>query len=112
LYDFDDQYTAPAAGFENAADYYARCSAAQFVSGIEVPTLILTARDDPLVPVSVFEKLNLPDSVVLHISEQGGHLGYIAKAGDDPDRRWMDWRIVDWMNATTDEIPQSGRTGK
>ena len=112
LYDFDDQYTAPAAGFENADDYYARCSAAQFVSGIEVPTLILTARDDPLVPVSVFENLNFPKSVVVHISEQGGHLGYIAKAGDDPDRRWMDWRIVDWMKATADEIPQSDRITK
>ena len=28
----------------------------------------------------------------------GGHLGYIARApGTDPDRRWMDARVVQWL---------------
>jgi hypothetical protein len=25
-------------------------------------------------------------------------MGYIGLSGVDPDRRWMDWRIVDWLN--------------
>ena len=104
LYDFDDQYTAPVAGFDSADDYYARCSAAQFLSGIIVPTLILTARDDPLVPVASFEQARCSDSVVVHVAEGGGHLGYVARSGSDPDRRWMDWRIVDWVTAPSSSI--------
>lgn len=104
LYDFDDRYTASVAGFENAAEYYSRSSARQFICGITVPTLILTSRDDPLVPVTCFEGLRFPDSVRLHIAEGGGHLGYLARQGSDPDRRWMDWRIVDWVS-------DSGRGG-
>src|SRR5712691_2475404 len=100
LFDFDDQYTAPAAGFRDAHDYYQRCSSEQFLSHIRVPTLLLTSRDDPLVPVSMFERQyrtnNLPPSIRLHIAEGGGHLGYVARRGDDPDERWLDWRMVEW----------------
>lgn len=97
LYDFDDQYTSRMVGFGSAAEYYARCSANQFLQQIEVPTLILTARDDPLVPLSSFAGVKLSDAVCLHIAEGGGHLGYIAARGDDPDRRWMDWRVVEFL---------------
>ena len=100
LYDFDDRYTAPAAGFRDAEHYYSECSSAQHVEKITVPTLILTARDDPLVPVATFEGLKLPNSVRLHIAPHGGHMGYIARRGIDPDRRWMDWRVVEWMTQT------------
>jgi hypothetical protein len=96
LFAFDDRYTAPLAGFADAHTYYARTSAAQFLATIRATTLILTARDDPLVPVESFERLTLPDPVSLVITSHGGHLGYIARRGPDADRRWLDWRIVDW----------------
>lgn len=99
LREFDDAYTAPVSGFDGVYDYYANCSGAQFVSSISVPTLILTARDDPLIPVTSFEQLPSVPSVLLHIAEHGGHLGYIARPGSDPDRRWMDWRVIDWLAA-------------
>jgi hypothetical protein len=37
--------------------------------------------------------------VIVHLTEHGGHLGYIGRAGVDRDLRWMDWRIVDWATA-------------
>lgn len=110
LYDFDDQYTAPLAGYRDAEEYYARCSAAQHVGNITVPTQILTARDDPLVPVATFESLRLPQSVRVHIAPGGGHMGYIAKRGPDPDRRWMDWRIVDGMSESRPTRPVAKRS--
>jgi predicted alpha/beta-fold hydrolase len=99
LFDFDDQYTAPMIGYAGARDYYLQCSANQFLKNIDVPTLILTAQDDPLVPLSSFEGVRLSEAITLHIAEGGGHLGYIASRNGDPDRRWMDWRIVDWVLA-------------
>jgi predicted alpha/beta-fold hydrolase len=101
LYDFDDWYTAPTSGFPNAATYYARCSAAQFIPQIRVPTLVMTSRDDPLVPVAMFEdeQPRWPNVVQLHLAGAGGHVGYIARRGIDPDPFWLDWRIVEWVTA-------------
>jgi len=97
LFEFDDRFTAPAAGYDGAMDYYARCSSAQYIPAIEVPTLILAAANDPLIPSESFESLTVPASVKLHLTRCGGHLGFIGRRGPDPDRRWMDWRVVDWM---------------
>ncbi len=98
LWAFDELFTAPAAGFESARHYYDCSSAAQFLPFVRVPTLILTARDDPLVPSRTFEGLAHSAAVTVHVAEGGGHLGYVGRRGTDPDRRWMDWRIVEWIN--------------
>jgi uncharacterized protein len=99
LLEFDDAYTGPVCGFGTADNYYAINSARQHVAKIRVPTLILTAEDDPLVPIASFDALEPPENVLVRRTEFGGHLGYIGKAGVDPDLRWMDWRIVDWVTA-------------
>jgi predicted alpha/beta-fold hydrolase len=97
LLEFDERFTAPVAGFESAQHYYARCSAAQFLPAIKTPTWILTSRDDPLVPAAIFERAAHSPAVDIHIAAGGGHLGYIARPGHDPDRRWMDWRVLEWL---------------
>jgi hypothetical protein len=33
----------------------------------------------------------------VEITRSGGHLGFIGAAGVDTDRRWLDWRTVDWV---------------
>jgi predicted alpha/beta-fold hydrolase len=99
LLEFDDAYTGPVCGFGTADNYYAINSARQHIGNIRLPTLILTAADDPLVPIASFEALQSPENVLVHRTEHGGHLGYIGKAGVDADLRWMDWRIVDWATA-------------
>jgi predicted alpha/beta-fold hydrolase len=99
LFEFDDAYTGPACGFGTAENYYATNSASRHLSGIRLPTLIISAKDDPLVPNSCFGAAEVPACVRLHVTEHGGHLGYVARPGPDPDRRWMDWRIVDWTLA-------------
>ncbi|MCA9024103.1 MAG: alpha/beta fold hydrolase [Planctomycetaceae bacterium] len=98
--EFDEELTAPVAGFASAADYYQQSSAARVIGDIRVPTLLLTSRNDPLVPVSLFELMTLPESVHLHVAPCGGHLGYIGRSGGtDPDRHWMDWRVIDWLTS-------------
>ena len=47
---FDERYTAPHGGFRDASDYYARASSLPVIARIRVPTLILHAVDDPIVP--------------------------------------------------------------
>jgi hypothetical protein len=101
LYDFDEWFTAPVSGFPNATTYYERSSAAQFMPQIRLPTLVLTARDDPMVPAEMFEShcANWPENVHLSITDGGGHVGYIARRGPDPDVYWLDWRVVELVTA-------------
>lgn len=52
------------------------------MADMRVPTTILTARDDPVIPVSDFEELTLSAAVELDIAERGGHCGFL-----------MDWHF-------------------
>ncbi|HEY2840501.1 MAG TPA: alpha/beta fold hydrolase [Pirellulales bacterium] len=99
LREIDDWFTAPICGFGTADNYYRVSSAAPLMPEIRVPTLIVAAADDPLVPVKTFADLQLSPTTRLQITRRGGHLGYIGASGTDPDRRWIDWRVVDWVLA-------------
>ncbi|WP_430392020.1 YheT family hydrolase [Dyella sp. 20L07] len=51
--------------------------AGRALESLHIPATILTARDDPVIPVDAFEKLELPANVELDISAFGGHCGFI-----------------------------------
>ncbi len=97
LMDFDSQFTAPLSGYADVYDYYARASSGPVLGQITVPTLIVTAASDPIVPVTCFEQASFSSSTNLVIAPCGGHLGFVAAGNGDPDSRWLDWRIVDWV---------------
>ncbi len=99
LLEFDDLFTAPASGFSSAEDYYSKASACTVIHQISVPVQILAAADDPVVNPEPLLEASRPQHVQLTVTSAGGHLGYIGRSGVDPDRRWMDWRIVDWLLA-------------
>ncbi|MBW3598222.1 MAG: alpha/beta fold hydrolase [Planctomycetes bacterium] len=95
VYEFDDLVTAPLSGFAGADDYYTRASSGPLLKDIRTPTLILAAADDPLVPAAIFDAWPRSPAVELHLTDHGGHLGYIGVSGVDPDRRWLEWRLVE-----------------
>jgi predicted alpha/beta-fold hydrolase len=47
------------------------------LAAMPVPATILTARDDPVIPVADFERLALPPNIELDIARYGGHCGFI-----------------------------------
>lgn len=76
---FDDLFTAPDAGYASAADYYRGASAGPVLSGIRRPALILSAQDDPFVPVTTFEPhAKASKHLALAHPRSGGHCGYWA----------------------------------
>jgi predicted alpha/beta-fold hydrolase len=99
LVDFDAMFTAPLAGFAGTDDYYARASSGPLLPRITVPTLIVAAASDPIIPVAPFERASYSPTTQLHIAPCGGHLGFVAAKGSDPDHRWLDWRVVDWVTS-------------
>lgn len=97
LVHFDDQFTGPVWGFNGARDYYEKCSSAPLLGEIQVPTIILASQDDPVVPFEMFSSWPLSPRIKLVTTRFGGHLGYLGKRRSDPDRHWMDWRILQWL---------------
>lgn len=47
------------------------------LSALSMPASVLTARDDPIIPIADFANLGLPPGSVLEIADHGGHCGFI-----------------------------------
>ena len=89
LWDFDETFTAPRGGFSGAEDYYARSSCIQFLEHVAVPTLMIYASDDPIVPNDAYLQYNWDKNpaLVQLFSKSGGHVGF-RQAGSDAS--WND----------------------
>jgi uncharacterized protein len=103
--EFDDVITARYSGYRDAADYYARASARQFLSRISVPALLLTAQDDPIVPFRTFHDPAIAANprIRLDAPRHGGHCGFVASRAvwEGGDRFWAEERVVQFCLAHT-----------
>ena len=98
--DFDNSITAPNFGYSDAQDYYLRASAILVVAEIRVPTLVLTAQDDPLIPFESFQKPELTGNphITLVAPEFGGHCGFVSRHDGD-ERFWAEARIMEFCGS-------------
>lgn len=94
--DFDARFTAPLGGFATVDEYYDKSSASHVLGDIQIPVHVITSTDDPVVPVEIFERARFAPSTTVQITNHGGHLGFLARRSSDPDRWWLDWRIIDF----------------
>lgn len=101
LYEFDDRVTAPLSGFATADEYYSRCSTASELGRIAVPTILLSAEDDPLIPAAMYREVTSTDKVGIRMVPGGGHVGFFAAASSDPDWHWLDWRVVEFAELSS-----------
>jgi uncharacterized protein len=95
--EFDEVMTARYCGFRDAADYYARSSAARVVGAIRVPTLVLTAQDDPFVPCESFSAPALTENphIALATPKHGGHCAFISPHRGQ-ERFWAEARVMEF----------------
>ena len=88
LYEFDNIMTAPIHGFRDADDYYSRSSSLQWLHLISIPTLLLSAVDDPFLPPAVLDEVRLAArqnaALELDFPQHGGHAGFVS--GSNPFR--------------------------
>jgi uncharacterized protein len=96
IYHFDDYYTARIFGFGTADRYYATQSSNQFLHKIRIPTMVVHALDDPLIPHSIYDHPAFEENPTLKLVsvEHGGHLGFLARRRP---RFWLDALVVDWI---------------
>jgi hypothetical protein len=93
--EFDDRFTAPLHGFNGAKDYYKKCSSIFFVEGIQVPTLIVNAWNDPFLSAECFpENINNP-RVTFEKTSRGGHVGFSSFTKNGV--YWSEQRALDFI---------------
>jgi predicted alpha/beta-fold hydrolase len=103
VYQFDDQFTALTFGFGTADNYYATQSSKQFLDRIRIPTLLVQAKDDPLIPFAVYDHPAFSQNTCLRLLavEHGGHLGFVAKG---KPRFWLDQVLVQWIGEERNKL--------
>jgi predicted alpha/beta-fold hydrolase len=99
LKDFDDVYTAPVHGFNDAEDYWRRCSALGFLYNIRVPTLLINALNDPFLAPTCFPyaAARRNDRLFLETPASGGHVGFLPPNPREPF--WHEARVAQFAMA-------------
>ena len=77
IIDFDKFFTIPIEGYENMKQFWDENSAIHYLKNIQIPTLLINAKDDSLLSSKCFpstiENLNFQFVSTKH----GGHVGYV-----------------------------------
>jgi len=94
--DFDEYFSAPLNGFRDASDFYEKASAKNFMAGIAVPTLLVQALNDPILPPSCYPTGLCENHPHLHLEmpRHGGHVGF-WKPGKE--FAWSEERALDFV---------------
>jgi uncharacterized protein len=98
---FDELFTAPHFGFESAEDYYHRASAMRVIDRIRMPALIVTAEDDPFVPIEPFRdpRLTSNSHIRLVVTRHGGHCGFLEAGHNGSDGYWAETQVVNFAQS-------------
>ena len=104
FWDFDTHVTARLHGFEDADDYWRKVGCHQFLDAIRVPTLLLSAADDPFNPPETLPAETAAASPWLYplFPEAGGHLGFVCGDAPESARYWAEEQILRFFQAVAD----------
>lgn len=94
IWEFDELVTAPLHDFNDAQDYYLKCSSERYIENIQVDTLLIQSKNDPLIPAITLPQVqSLPDNIHLHLENAGGHVGFIEGYRD----KWLEQQILQYL---------------
>lgn len=96
---FDDLFTAPAFGYGTAERYYEQASSLRVVGDIAIPTLILSAANDPFVPPAQFDEPDVRRNPHIRtlVTDHGGHCGFVEARRPGYDGYWAEATAVDFL---------------
>lgn len=96
--DFDNAFTAPVHGFEDALDYWTKSSSNQYLCKIKIPYLIINASDDSFLSKECypFDEAQKNPLCYLEVPERGGHVGFVSP--DENGFYWSEKRAFDFIH--------------
>jgi len=93
---FDDYFTAPVHGFEDARDYWESSSCKTYLPQLQRPAMMINALDDSFLSADCYPRAEAAASEMLHLllPKWGGHVGFL-----DFGRRhlWSEVRGMSFM---------------
>eukprot|EP01097_Dermamoeba_algensis_P008117 TRINITY_DN5270_c0_g1_i1.p1 TRINITY_DN5270_c0_g1~~TRINITY_DN5270_c0_g1_i1.p1 ORF type:complete len:412 (-),score=80.91 TRINITY_DN5270_c0_g1_i1:151-1386(-) len=109
LWEFDDEATRKIFDFESVTAYYHDASSNRYINKIGIPTLCLSAHDDPIVhstsiPVDLV-KDGTAEHVILVTTATGGHVAWLTDLNMwHLKTSWMDELILDWFDVVSSHM--------
>ena len=96
LKDFDNMFTAPLNGFRDAMDYWTKCSSKNFIGNTAIPTLIINAKDDPILGEECYPYNEAGENSLLYLEVpgRGGHVGFMSFGNDG--EYWHETRTAEF----------------
>ena len=78
FHEFDRRFTAPFHGFRSVKEYWTTSSSLHYLTSISIPTLALSALDDPFLSPSCFphDLAHIHPHLYLETPKNGGHVGF------------------------------------
>lgn len=97
--EFDELVTAPLHGFAGAAHYWSASSCRRFLASIRIPTLLINALDDPLIPPDPALQRELAQHrwITAAFPAHGGHVGFIAGAWPGRPALWAERQALRFL---------------
>ncbi|MEO9964890.1 MAG: alpha/beta fold hydrolase [Reichenbachiella sp.] len=94
---FDEKYTAPLHGFRNSRHFYRTATSDLHYAGIRVPSLIVNAKNDPLLGEKCYpyKICKYHDFLHLETPRAGGHVGFFQIGAKTS---WMDQRALEFIS--------------
>lgn len=95
---FDENFTAISHGFSGADEYYEKSSSIRLIDRIQIPTLIIHAKDDPFIPFAPLQSPALVANpyILFLATEHGGHVAFVGEEPSGEDRFWAENRAVEF----------------
>jgi len=96
-YDFDEHFSAPICGFASADEFHQQASAKNFVGGTRIPTLLVSALNDPILTPECFPVEIAREHPFLHLelTSGGGHCGFQVREGGEFS--WAEKRALEFV---------------
>ena len=94
---FDTHFTAPANGFASVQDYWAQSSCRPYLAKINIPTLIIAAKNDTFLSDNCYpiEAAKNNPNLYLEIPETGGHCAFLRYFNETV--WWMEERAFEFV---------------
>ncbi len=103
-YDFDSKYTTALTPFESADEYYDQGSANNFIPGVQIPTLLVQALNDPFLQEASYPRAICRDHKYLYLEtpRHGGHVGFW---GVGHKESYLEKRVIRFL----EEVEKKGK---
>lgn len=93
---YDREVTAHLNGFKDEIEYWHASSSKNYLAGIQVPTLLIHANNDPFLPGEFLPRNVIENNPKLQLilTSDGGHLGFRSGFSPWNESRWLEKTVA------------------